>query len=45
MYIFENIKRIIHSKQDWNAYRMYSPEYVMNLFQTYIFSKSNPSNS
>jgi hypothetical protein len=45
MYIFENIKTIIHSKQDWNAYRMYSPEYVMNLFQTYIFSKSNPSNS
>lgn len=37
--IFKNIKKLITSREDWNAYRMYSPEYVMMLFQTYIFNK------
>ena len=35
--IFKNIKKIIHSRSDWNAHRLYSPEYVMGLFKTYIF--------
>jgi len=37
--IFQNIKSIINSRNDWNAYTLYSPEYVMNLFKTYIFDK------
>ena len=37
--IFKNIKTIISSHSDWNAYKLYSPEYVMNLFKTYIFDK------
>jgi hypothetical protein len=35
---FQNMRAIIHSKNDWNAYSLYSPEYVMGLFQT-IFSQ------
>ena len=31
--IFKNIKTTINSRTDWNAYRMYSPEYVMNMFK------------
>lgn len=38
LYIFKNIKEIIMLKEDWNAYRTFSPQYVMNLFQTYIFN-------
>ena len=34
--IFTNIKIIIHSKVDWNAYKLYTPEYVMNLFRAYV---------
>jgi len=37
--IFKNIKSIINSKTDWNAYKLYTPAYVMNLFKTYIFTK------
>lgn len=37
--IFENIKSIIMSQNDWNAYELYSPTYVMSLFQKYIFEK------
>ena len=37
--IFTNIKTIINSKTDWNAYRLYTPEYVMSLFKTFIFDK------
>ncbi len=36
--IFTNIKNIIKTKEDWNAYKYYSPENVMNLFKTYIFN-------
>lgn len=39
--IFKNIKSIIHSRTDWNAYKMYTPEYVMNLFKKNIFNKIN----
>ena len=35
--IFQNMKNIIATRSDWNAYKLYSPEYVMNLFKTYIF--------
>jgi hypothetical protein len=35
--IFQNIKMIINSRSDWNAYNLYSPDYVMNLFRAYIF--------
>lgn len=37
--IFKNIKPIINSKNDWNAYRLYTPENVMRLFKTLIFDK------
>ena len=37
--IFKNIQSIISQHNDWNAYKMYNPEYVMNLFKTYIFDK------
>lgn len=37
--IFKNIKSIINSRDDWNAYSLYSPEYVMELFKKYIFDK------
>jgi hypothetical protein len=37
--IFKNIKSIIMSRTDWNAYELYSPEYIMSLFQKYIFQK------
>lgn len=39
MNIFKNIRYIIQSRNDWNAYQLYSPERVMNLFTKYIFSK------
>jgi glycosyltransferase involved in cell wall biosynthesis len=37
--IFQNIKNIINTKCDWNAYTAYSPDYVMNLFKSHIFDK------
>jgi len=37
--IFNNIENIIKSKNDWNAYRQYTPENVMRLFDELIFSK------
>lgn len=37
--IFQNIETIVNSRSDWNAYRLYTPGYVMNLFKTYIFDK------
>jgi len=37
--IFRNIKNIINSRDDWNAYRLFSPDYVMNLFKLFIFDK------
>lgn len=36
--IFKNIKTIMRSKTDWTAYNLYTPEYIMNLFKTYIFN-------
>jgi beta-1,4-mannosyl-glycoprotein beta-1,4-N-acetylglucosaminyltransferase len=33
IHIFTNIKDIIKSRYDWNAYTLYSPEYVMSLFK------------
>ena len=38
--IFTNARSIIESRSDWNAYRAYSPERVIGLFQKYIFSKA-----
>ncbi len=37
--IFKNIQSILSSRSDWNAYRSYSPENVMRLFQA-IFDQS-----
>ena len=37
--IFSNIKSIISSRTDWNAYKYYSPENIMNLFKKHIFDK------
>lgn len=34
--IFKNIKSIINSRDDWNAYSLYSPKYVMGLFKKII---------
>ena len=31
--IFKNIKSTITSRNDWNAYDLYAPEYVMSLFK------------
>ena len=39
--IFKNIKPIINSRVDWNNYRLYSPQYVMNLFNEFIFESSS----
>jgi hypothetical protein len=36
--IFNNIKNIIKNKDDWNAYRQYTPENVMKLFNELVFS-------
>ena len=33
IHIFTNIKDIINSRYDWNAYTLYSPDYVMSLFK------------
>jgi len=33
IHIFANIKDIINSRYDWNAYTLYSPDYVMSLFK------------
>jgi len=35
--ILRNIETIISSRNDWNAHTLYTPEYVMGLFQKYIF--------
>jgi len=35
--IFKNIKSIINSRKDWNAYENYSPARIINLFKKYIF--------
>jgi glycosyltransferase involved in cell wall biosynthesis len=37
--IFNNIKNIIKNKDDWNAYRQYTPENVMQLFNELVFSR------
>jgi hypothetical protein len=39
MNIFTNIQSLIVSRTNWNAYIKFTPEYVMNLFRTYIFEK------
>ena len=39
LYIFENIKHIINTRSNWNAYELYSPYYVMSLFKELIFDK------
>lgn len=42
--IFKNIKYIINSRNNWNAYSLYSPVYVMNLFKQYIYDSNNNIN-
>ena len=37
--IFTNIRNIISSRCDWNAYSYYTPKNIMNLFNEYIFNK------
>jgi len=39
LYIFNNIKNIINTKSDWNAYQYYNPINIMNLFKLHIFDK------
>lgn len=34
---FSNVREIVESRKDWNAYQDYSPEKVMELFRTHIF--------
>ena len=38
--IFNNIKSIIDSRNDWNAYKNYTPEKVMEKFDKLIFNSS-----
>ena len=40
MTIFENSKTLIHSREDWNAYREYTPELIMKQFDRMIFSNA-----
>tara|TARA_Y100000992_G_scaffold111975_2_gene72983 strand:+ start:1950 stop:2936 length:987 start_codon:yes stop_codon:yes gene_type:complete len=37
--IFNNIENIINSRNDWNSYKDYSPDKVMEKFNTLIFNK------
>jgi len=37
--IFNNIENIIKNKDDWNAYKQYTPENVMSLFNELVFSR------
>jgi hypothetical protein len=37
--IFNNIRNIIKSRNDWNAYSYYSPNNIMELFNKFIFQK------
>jgi len=37
--IFNNIKNIIISRSDWNAYEYYTPINIMNIFKNMIFNK------
>jgi len=37
--IFTNIKLIINSRNDWNAYHYYTPQNIMKLFKEIIFDK------
>jgi hypothetical protein len=39
LHIFKNITEIINTRDDWNAYKLFTPLYVMNLFRTNIFEK------
>ena len=39
--IFKNIKIIINSRTDWNAYNLYTPKNIMPLFKSLIFDKFN----
>jgi len=34
--IFKNIKTIINTRKDWNAYESYTPEKVMLQFKKYM---------
>lgn len=38
--IFKNARAIFKSRSDWNAYRLYTPEYVIGLFKKYIFDNA-----
>ena len=40
MNIFKNIRTIIASRSDWNAYNLYSPSYIMGLFDKFIFKNN-----
>lgn len=37
--IFNSIQSITATRSNWNAYTLYTPEYVMSLFKTLIFDK------
>lgn len=37
MEIFKNIRTIIKSRDDWNAYDYYNPQNIMELFNQYVF--------
>jgi len=39
MNIFKNIISIINSRNDWNAYKSFTPVNIMNLFNKYILRK------
>lgn len=35
--IFQNIRTLIASRELWNAYEMYNPNYIMHLFKEFVF--------
>ena len=37
IHIFYNIKHLINKYDDWNAYKEFTPEKVMNLFNNIVF--------
>jgi len=38
--IFKNIESILRRYDDWNCYKYYTPENIINLFDEYIFSQT-----
>ena len=40
--IFQNIRTVICSRSDWNAYSYYNPTNIMDMLDAFVFSKKYP---